>query len=116
MLSTLYFEGSWRVHALLDMLRQHALGAPVRPAPPVPRQLPKLVAPAPFAHARARMAEVVRTGSRPVENQEGGKPGTRGFAELSGCFFPNQVKRIVEYLRVVFPKFACELAAEDPRT
>eukprot|EP00929_Paragymnodinium_shiwhaense_P021900 TRINITY_DN14158_c0_g1_i1.p1 TRINITY_DN14158_c0_g1~~TRINITY_DN14158_c0_g1_i1.p1 ORF type:complete len:568 (-),score=176.40 TRINITY_DN14158_c0_g1_i1:39-1742(-) len=85
MLSTLWFDGSWRVHALLDVLRQHALAAPMSPAPPVPRQLPKLVAPAPFSHARARTAEVVQTRSAPLnvdQKQDRRTKGINAFTKL----------------------------------
>lgn len=40
------------------------------------------------------------------------RAGERHTAELSGWFFPGQVRRLAELLRVALPNFACELAAE----
>lgn len=132
--SALWFEGSWRVHALLDILRQHFLAAPLAGGPPSPQRLPRLLAPAPFPHAAARSAEVMRTSSvsAPQADMGGGGAATSGeakisastvaasgkchTAELSGCFFPSQVRRLLELLRVLLPSFSCTLTADARRS
>jgi len=63
--SALLFEGAWRVHALLDVLRQHFLGAPLASAPAPPTRLPRLAAPEPFSRAAAKSAEVLKTQTLP---------------------------------------------------
>merc|ERR1712048_1325727 len=105
--STLWFEGAWRVHALLDVLRQHALGAPLSGARTAAPTLPRLIAPSPFAHATACSAEVVKTQSVPAVAS--GAPGgrqeteTRNVAELIGFFFPTQVRKLLELFRMLLP-------------
>lgn len=106
--SALWFEGSLRVHALLDVLRQYFLGAPLSASPPSPPRLPRLVAPAPFSHAAVQSATVLKTQTVQNNNKE------LHTAELSGCFFPQQVRRFLELLRVLLPSFTCSLTA-DPR-
>ncbi|CAE8588698.1 unnamed protein product [Polarella glacialis] len=117
--SALWFEGSWRVHALLDVLRQQMLGHPLPSSPPAPRRLPLLLAPAPFANASVKSAEVVKTQttSAPASTaptaagSTSGDPAagaSHGVAELRGCFFPSQVRRFLELLRVLLPSFSCE--------
>mmetsp|Transcript_135849 Transcript_135849/g.422016 ORF Transcript_135849/g.422016 Transcript_135849/m.422016 type:complete len:554 (-) Transcript_135849:52-1713(-) len=116
--SALWFEGAWRVHALLDVLRQHFLGEPLPSAPVSPARLPRLLAPASFPHAAVQSAEVVRTqtvqgGSSPagatvVEKQA----QAQHIAELSGCFFPSQVRRLSELMTVLLPSFSCSLTVE----
>eukprot|EP00927_Polykrikos_kofoidii_P043012 TRINITY_DN3706_c0_g2_i1.p1 TRINITY_DN3706_c0_g2~~TRINITY_DN3706_c0_g2_i1.p1 ORF type:complete len:614 (-),score=94.21 TRINITY_DN3706_c0_g2_i1:65-1906(-) len=125
--SALWFEGTWQVHALLDVLRQHFLDAPLNEAAPSPPRLPRLVAPASFRNAVARSAEVLRTGSSftAVEadtnaqdaKQASSEPSQQSHAaELGGCFFPSQVRRLLELLRVLLPSFSCTLAADTRRS
>lgn len=106
--SALWFEGAWRVHALLDVLRQHFLAAPLPNAPRAPARLPRLLAPAPFCHASVRSAEVLRTQTQELP----GSAGPRHRAELAGVFFPSQVRRLLETLRVLLPSFACGFTSE----
>jgi len=107
MSSALWFEGSWRVHALLDVLRQHFLAAPLTASPLAAPRLPRLVAPAPFSHAAVSSAEVLRTQTLPGSGQQ-----PQYTAELGGFFFPGQVRRLLEFLRVLLPSFSCGLTAE----
>lgn len=107
--SALWFEGAWRVHALLDVLRQYFLKAPLASAARPPPRLPQLIAPAPFSHAATQWAEVLRTQTLQITGQGGSH-----IAELGGFFFPGQVRRLLELLRVVLPSSSCSLSA-DPR-
>jgi len=103
----LWFEGAWRVHALLDVLRQHFLAAPLPASPPPPSRLPRLISPSPFGHATARCAEVIKT--QTLQNPAGGSVYT---AELGGFFFPRQVRMLLEMLRVLLPSFSCAMLAD----
>lgn len=106
--SALLFRGAWRVHAMLDVLRQHFLGSPVARAARESARLPRLAAPTPFANAAPCFAEVVSTQSLP--GAAGCKAGgALHVAELRGCFFPGQSRRLLELLRVLLPSFSCEL-------
>jgi len=112
--SALWFEGAWRVHGLLDVLRQHFLVAPLPGAPPSATRLPRLVAPTTFCHASVKCAEVLKTQTVKAS----GTPGTpdervQHIAELSGNFFPGQVRRLLELLRVLLPSFECNLVTEQ---
>ncbi|CAK0839472.1 unnamed protein product, partial [Prorocentrum cordatum] len=106
--SALLFRGAWRTHALLDVLRQHFLGAPVTRAAREPARLPRLAAPTPFAHAVPCFAEVVSTQSLPGA-ASGRAGGALHVSALRGCFFPGQSRRLLELLRVLLPSFSCEL-------
>merc|ERR1712187_165242 len=64
-------------------------------------------APAPFSHATASTAEVIRT--QTLANPNG---GSNHIAELSGIFFPRQVRHLVEVLRVLLPRFSCDLVPD----
>lgn len=108
--SALWFEGGWRVHALLDILRQHFLRSPLLKGVVAPPRLPSLAAPEPFAHSAVRSARVLRTQSLQAQ---GSAP--QHSAELEGVFFPGQVKRFLEYLRVLLPSFGCKLTADAGR-
>jgi len=115
--SALWFHGAWRVHAMLDILRQFSLGAPLTSVSNTPTRLPRLVAPSSFNNATARVADIVKTHSSPIapteaETLAGSVPGESHMAELRGCFFPGQVRRFLELLRVLLPKFSCKLATE----
>mmetsp|Transcript_42209 Transcript_42209/g.86075 ORF Transcript_42209/g.86075 Transcript_42209/m.86075 type:complete len:478 (+) Transcript_42209:41-1474(+) len=94
----LLFKGSWRVHVLMDVLRQYFLGQPNPSAPPSPTRLPRLLSPKPFVNARAKTAEVVKLSTDPA-------------TELRGSFFPQQLQYFLTLLRVSYPKFRCELGA-----
>lgn len=107
MCEALWFDGPWRVHSLLDVLRQHFLGAPLPSGPQPPHKLPRLVSPAPFCHATTNAVEVVKT--QTLTRQGGGSLYT---AELSGYFFPRQLRMLLEMFRVLLPSFACGLTAE----
>jgi len=106
MSSALWLEGSWRVHALLDVLRQHFLAAPLAASPLAAPRLPRLVSPAPFAHAAVSSVEVLGTQTLPGNGQP------QYTAELGGFFFPGQVRRLLEFLRVLLPSFSCGFTAE----
>lgn len=113
--SALWFEGAWRVHALLDVLRQYFLGEPLPSGAVSPARLPRLVAPVAFPHAAVQSAEVIKT--QTVHNSTGAPAApaaekAQHNAELSGCFFPSQVKRLSELLTVLLPSFSCNLTAE----
>lgn len=122
--TALWFDGAWRVHGMLDVLRQYFLRAPLESPPSAsPKLLPRLVAPVPFSHAAVHAAEVVKTQTlRGPAAAAVGVPGPAGQApsgederhtvELSGCFFPGQVRRLLELLRVPLPSFTCRLASE----
>lgn len=101
MSSALWFEGSWRVHALLDVLRQSFLAAPLTAAPSQPR-LPRLVSPHPFVNAVANTAEVK---TQTLTNGQ-------HTAELTGMFFPQQVQGLLKLLRVFLQTFSCQLTPE----
>lgn len=112
--SALWFEGAWRVHGLLDVLRQHFLAAPLPGAPPSAVRLPRLVAPTTFCHASVKSAEVLKTQTVKAS----GAPGMPGdkvqhSAELSGNLFPGQVRRLLELLRVLLPSFECNLVTDQ---
>eukprot|EP00747_Dinoflagellata_sp_TGD_P181294 gnl/TRDRNA2_/TRDRNA2_35081_c0_seq1.p1 gnl/TRDRNA2_/TRDRNA2_35081_c0~~gnl/TRDRNA2_/TRDRNA2_35081_c0_seq1.p1 ORF type:complete len:548 (+),score=65.26 gnl/TRDRNA2_/TRDRNA2_35081_c0_seq1:71-1714(+) len=112
--SALWFAGSWRVHALLDVLRQYFLGAPVAGSIAPPIRLPRLVAPVAFRSSHVCEAEVAKT----VMTQASAKAvapaelGARHIVELNGWFFPFQVRRLLELLRVLLPSFSCTLTVE----
>lgn len=128
--TALLFEGAWRVHGMLDVLRQFLLDAPVPSAPESrPPRLPRLIAPMSFSHAAVHSAEVVKTqtlkagsaaaAASAAASADATAPAGRDKAsedkhmvELSGCFFPGQVRRLLELLRVPLPSFTCRLAAE----
>jgi len=112
--SALWFEGAWRVHGLLDVLRQHFLAAPLPGAPPSAVRLPRLVAPTTFCHASVKCAEVLKTQTFKASGPSG-MPGDKmqHLAELSGNFFPGQVRRLLELLRVLLPSFECNLVTEQ---
>mmetsp|Transcript_52024 Transcript_52024/g.123868 ORF Transcript_52024/g.123868 Transcript_52024/m.123868 type:complete len:543 (+) Transcript_52024:107-1735(+) len=104
--SALLFEGSRRVHALLDVLRQLFLGGPLYSLPAGRPKLPRLLAPGPFRNSKQHSADVVvRT-----QTVNGQKLHT---AELQGVFFPKQVKLFLELLRVAMHSYACDLAVEE---
>mmetsp|Transcript_40518 Transcript_40518/g.75272 ORF Transcript_40518/g.75272 Transcript_40518/m.75272 type:complete len:583 (+) Transcript_40518:103-1851(+) len=124
--TALWLEGAWRVHALLDVLRQFFLAAPLALAPASPSRLPRLIAPVPFSHAALHAAQVVKTQTQTQRTPGSGaaaggaaggaaatNKGGEHIAELSGCFFPLQVKRMLELLRVPLPSFSCRLVAES---
>lgn len=122
--TALWFEGAWRVHGMLDVLRQFFLSGPLVAAPPSsPSRLPRLISPMAFSHAAVHSAEIVKTqtvqtpapnASAPSTIRDKGASGQeeRHTVELSGCFFPGQVRRLLELLRVPLPKFECRLACE----
>lgn len=108
--TALFFQGTRRVHALMDVLRQHFLAQPVfpiRPQPPV--RLPLLLAPAPFANAKVKSADVLKTLSSVAD--AAGNSQTQFTAELQGHFFPSQLRRLLELFRVPFPSFSCDFTA-----
>ena len=80
--SCLYFEGPWRVHCLLDVLLQHFRQPKAL--------LPRLLASRRFPNATMKTAEVVKV-SKGNEGNE---------MELQGCFFPQELRRFLEFLRV----------------
>jgi len=118
--TALWFEGAWRVHGMLDVLRQYFLRAHLPSAPAAsPKQLPRLISPSPFMHAAVHSAEVVKTqtampgaGSATTATSREKAEDERHTVELSGCFFPGQVRRLLELLRVPLPSFTCRLASE----
>lgn len=122
--TALWFEGAWRVHGMLDVLRQFLLSAPLPSAPTAaPPRLPRLIAPMPFSHAAVHSTEVVKTQTSragigasstasTVREKVNNGEDERHTVELSGCFFPGQVRRLLELLRVPLPSFTCRLAAE----
>lgn len=112
--SALFFEGAWRVHAVLDVLRQHFLAAPLSGSPTPANLLPRLSAPAPFCHASARFAEVTRTHTANVQAADGAPPQRTHVAELSGRFFPSSVRSLLSNLRVPLPSFECQLSSDAP--
>lgn len=103
----LWFEGAWRVHALLDVMRQHFLAAPLPGAPRPPNKLPRLLSPTQFGNSTARSAEVI--GTQTLSRQVGGSVYT---AELEGFFFPRQVRMLLEMFRVLLPSFSCGMTAD----
>jgi hypothetical protein len=105
MSSTLWFEGQPSVFGLLDILRQHALGAPLEKAPKSPTKLPRLVANATFCNAVRRTAKVQSTQTI--------SSGAANTAELVGYFFPSQVKNLLQLLRVLLQTFSCTLLANE---
>lgn len=118
--TALWLEGAWRVHAMLDVLRQFFLAAPLEAKPTSPSRLPRLIAPVPFSHAALHAAQVVKTHTPkpPGSGATAGgaataNKGNEYVAELSGCFFPIQVRRLLELLRVPLPSFSCRLVAES---
>lgn len=124
--SALWFDGSWRVHALIDILRQHFLGSPLPSSASMPARLPRLLASAPFVHATARFAEVVKTqtthessatsGAAPAPANGSGGDGCeepRHSAELSGWFCPSQVRKLLELLRVPLRSFSCAFSVDS---
>jgi hypothetical protein len=80
-----------------------------------------------FSHAAVHTAEVVKTqtlrgplaaaafAAAAGENspQSTSAPEQYHTAELSGCFFPSQVRRLLELFRVPLPSFTCRLYAEE---
>lgn len=113
--SALWFEGAWRVHALLDILRQYFLAAPLAASAPSPPRLPRLFAPKAFSHAAVQCAGVQKTQTVKASATNGASPDRiHHVAELSGVFFSGQVRRLLELLRVLLPSFECSLLA-DPR-
>lgn len=102
--TALRFQGSWRVHLLLNALRQHFLGHPMASAVKMPQKLPKLLAPASFANSAVKSAQVDRAAHHPAGNETG---GGEFFAELRGRWFPSQTRKFLELLRVIVPKFSC---------
>eukprot|EP00933_Yihiella_yeosuensis_P027651 TRINITY_DN21551_c0_g2_i1.p1 TRINITY_DN21551_c0_g2~~TRINITY_DN21551_c0_g2_i1.p1 ORF type:complete len:594 (-),score=129.96 TRINITY_DN21551_c0_g2_i1:132-1841(-) len=120
--SALFFKGKWRVHALIDVLRRYLLGHPLPGAEKTPNKLPVLLAPGPFVNAAAKSAEVVKTqtvsaasasaqsgaGVNDAGTGTGGTGDIHCSAELNGVFFPSQVRRLMELLRVLLPSFSCE--------
>lgn len=111
MSSAIWLEGAWRVHALLDVLRQHFLDVPLPSAAVAPPRLPRLLAPSPFPRAAARSAEVVRT--QIVQSQ--GAKAPRYEVELEGYFVPGQVRKLLENLRVILPTFSCGMTVDARR-
>lgn len=107
--SSLFFDSAHRVHALLDVLRQHALAAPLAAAPAPAPQLPRLLAPAAFCNSTARSAEVSRTYS--ISPEVDGAAGMH-FADLCGRFFPCQLRSLLNNLRVPLPSFECHMVAD----
>uniref|UniRef100_A0A7S2J6G8 Uncharacterized protein n=1 Tax=Alexandrium andersonii TaxID=327968 RepID=A0A7S2J6G8_9DINO len=96
-------------------MRQHLLGEPLPSAAQPPARLPRLVAPAAFPHAAVQFAEVLKT--QTVQNSPAVGAAAVGekvqhTAELSGCFFPSQVRRFSELLTVLLPNCSCNLTAE----
>lgn len=114
--SALCFEGAWRVHALLDVLRQHFLAAPLRGSPTPANSLPRLLAPSPFCHASARFAEVSRTHTMNVATTEGAPPQRTHVAEIAGCFFPSNIQSLLRNLRVPLPSFECLMSSDAPHS
>jgi len=108
--AALLFQGSWEVHALIDVMHQHFLGESIPSAPPAPQRLPRLLATAPFTHASIKCAEVIKTHGAPVTGTS--NRTVCHSAELSGWFFPSQAKRLLELLRVLLPNFACKFTSE----
>eukprot|EP00931_Biecheleriopsis_adriatica_P106091 TRINITY_DN80601_c0_g1_i1.p1 TRINITY_DN80601_c0_g1~~TRINITY_DN80601_c0_g1_i1.p1 ORF type:complete len:529 (+),score=115.01 TRINITY_DN80601_c0_g1_i1:53-1639(+) len=111
--TALWFQGSHRVHSLLDLLRQYFVCEQLLLACPKPySRLPLLLAPAVFANATVKSAEVVKTWNVPAAagtTTEGSAAKTQSMAELHGRFFPLQLKRFLELLRVLCPAFSCDL-------
>eukprot|EP00930_Biecheleria_cincta_P055195 TRINITY_DN41543_c0_g1_i1.p1 TRINITY_DN41543_c0_g1~~TRINITY_DN41543_c0_g1_i1.p1 ORF type:complete len:523 (-),score=80.21 TRINITY_DN41543_c0_g1_i1:86-1654(-) len=108
--TALLFQGTRRVHALIDVLRQHFLGQPIFPLRPTPpQQLPLLLAPAPFANAKVKSADVLKTLTCLAEAS--GNSQTLFTAELQGRFFPMQLRRLLELFRVLLPSFSCDFTA-----
>jgi hypothetical protein len=115
--TALLFEGAWRVHGLLDVMRQFLLSAPLPSAPiATPVRLPRLIAPKPFTHAAVHSADIVKSQTRPptAASPSNTKVDERHTVELSGCFFPNQVQRLLELLSIPLASFTCRMAC-DPR-
>lgn len=108
--TALLFQGTRRVHALVDVLRQHFLGQPVFPSrPQPPARLPLLLAPAPFANAKVKSADVLKTLSTLAD--AAGNSETQFTAELQGRFFPSQLRRLLELFRVPLQSFSCDFTA-----
>lgn len=108
--TALFFQGTRRVHALIDVLRQHFLAQPIFPTrPQPPMRLPLLLAPAPFANAKVKSADVLKTLSSVAD--AAGNSQTQFTAELQGRFFPSQLRRLLELFRVLLPSFSCDFTA-----
>lgn len=112
--TALLFNGALRVHALLDVLRQHFLGESLPSEVRRPTKLPKLVAPTPFSRASAQWVDVEKTRTLKSNSSGSSTVGDKSHtAELSGVFFPGQVKRLLELLRVVLPGCACSFTVDQ---
>mmetsp|Transcript_16306 Transcript_16306/g.28528 ORF Transcript_16306/g.28528 Transcript_16306/m.28528 type:complete len:531 (-) Transcript_16306:77-1669(-) len=120
--SALYFKGAWRVHALVDVLRQYFLSHPLPGGPKSPGWLPLLVAPTPFANATVRSADVAKTMTSPATASAGAASGAdagatqQHMAELTGRFFPAQLEHFLKLLRVLLPSFSCEFTLAPRHT
>jgi len=114
--SALFFNGALPVHALLDVLRQYFLKEPIQPEVRPPSKLPKLVAPSPFSNAAAQWADVIKTKTHKSNTDGSGPVAVAHTAEVSGFFFPGQVRKFLELLRVVLPGCSCSFGAESPHT
>merc|ERR1711904_417473 len=111
--SALLFKGAREVHAMLDVLRQFFLGSPLPSGFMPPANLPTLIAPVHFTYAAWRPAEVVSTKSMVADNVD---DPSRHSAELQGFFFPFQLRRLVEQLRIVLQRsqrFVCQVSSES---
>ncbi|CAJ1380836.1 unnamed protein product [Effrenium voratum] len=106
--AALWFQGPWRVQCLMDVLRQYFLGQPSPGFPPPPQHLPKLFATGPFVNSTVKSAQVVKIAREPGRTDPG-----EHMAELRGRFFPLQLRKFLELLRVSLPKFSCELLAPN---
>eukprot|EP00434_Breviolum_minutum_P025825 symbB.v1.2.022830.t1/scaffold2043.1/size110972/4 len=102
--SALLFEGSWRIHVMIDVLRQFFLEQSRISSPPSPARLPRLLSPQAFVNASLKTGTVVKCTDA----------GGTGTAELRGRFFPLNLRRFLELLRVCLPNFICELPEHRP--
>lgn len=113
----LLFDGAGRVHALMDVLRQHFLDQPLREGSSSPATLPTLISPSPFGRAACCSADVLSTvttmGQAMVAGTTTSTGTKRHSAELAGRFFPCQIRRLLHLMQVALADFECTVTPDD---